>query len=331
MNKNSPVSSLAREDDLAVDSTTMLNETFSRLHNNICIVIAGKDDVIKMVLSALISGGHVLLEDIPGVGKTTLAKSIARSISASYSRIQFTPDLLPSDITGSTIYSPKEERFFWSPGPIFANIVLADEINRTSPRTQAAMLEAMEEHQVTVDRKAHPVPDPFFVIATQNPHELHGTFPLPDGQKDRFLISLSMGLPKRDFEQTLVRRQLQVHPLENLEPVIDANDIIELRQAARRVQVAENVLGYAIDIVEATRNSDEILIGASPRASIALIHMSQALAFVDKRSFVIPDDIQQAAVPVLAHRLLLRSGHAAKVTEAASVIEEIVASRRVPV
>ena len=308
-----------------------LTETFSRLHKNIIKVIVGKDDVVTLVLAALISQGHVLLEDIPGVGKTTLAKSIARSIDSSYSRIQFTPDLLPSDITGSTIYSPKDERFFWSPGPLFANIVLADEINRTSPRTQAALLEAMEEQQVTADRTSHPLPNPFFVIATQNPYELHGTFPLPEGQTDRFLVSLSLGLPDRKSEGRLVRDQLVKHPLEKLEPVVDASQILELQEAVRDIKVAESVLGYVLDIVEATRNHADITLGASPRASVALVHTCQGLAFSQGRSYVIPDDVQRAAGPTLAHRLVLKRRSSHRGEDATGIISGIIASRTVPV
>lgn len=308
-----------------------LTGTFSRLQENISKVIVGKDDVVTLVLAALISRGHVLLEDIPGVGKTTLAKSIARSIAASYSRIQFTPDLLPSDITGSTIYSPKEERFYWSPGPLFANIVLADEINRTSPRTQSALLEAMEEQQVTADRTTHPLPNPFFVIATQNPYELHGTFPLPEGQTDRFLVSLSLGLPDRQSENRLVRDQLVKHPLEKLEPVVDAAQILELQEVVREIKVAESVLGYVLDIVEATRNHADIAMGASPRASVALVHTCQGLAFSQGRSYVIPDDVQRAAGPALSHRIVLKRRSSQKGEDAAGIISGIIASRKVPV
>jgi MoxR-like ATPase len=288
-----------------------LTGAFTQLQENISKVIVGKDDVVTLVLAALISRGHVLLEDIPGVGKTTLAKSIARSIAASYSRIQFTPDLLPSDITGSTIYSPKDERFYWSPGPLFANIVLADEINRTSPRTQAALLEAMEEQQVTADRATHPLPNPFFVIATQNPYELHGTFPLPEGR--------------------LVREQLVKHPLEKLEPVVDASQILELQEAVRQIKVAESLLGYVLDIIEATRNHTDVAMGASPRASVALVHICQGLAFSQGRSYVIPDDVQQAAGPALAHRIVLKRRSSLKGDDAAGIISGIIASRRVPV
>lgn len=308
-----------------------LNQVFASLQENISRVIVGKDELIRLVLTALISRGHVLLEDIPGVGKTTLAKSIAKSISATFARIQFTPDLLPSDITGSTIYSPKEERFFWSPGPLFANIVLADEINRTSPRTQSALLEAMEEHQVTVDRATHPLPDPFFVIATQNPHELHGTFPLPEGQTDRFLMSLSVGLPDRSNERRMIRDQLVIHPLEQLEPVVDARQILELQAAVRLVKVAESIINYALDIVDATRNHADVIMGASPRATMALIHTCQGLAFGDGRSYVIPDDMQRAAVPVLAHRIMLKRRSSNKGEDAAAIISGILSTRRVPV
>jgi MoxR-like ATPase len=339
MKDNRQVSKLVRGLDADARAGTLsdphaaaeLPGLFARLKRNIGLVIAGKDDVISLVLVALISRGHVLLEDIPGVGKTTLAKSIARSISASYARIQFIPDLLPSDVTGSNIYSPKEERFYWSPGPLFANIVLADEINRTSPRTQSALLEAMGENQVTVDRTSHPLPVPFFVIATQNPYEVHGTFPLPEGQTDRFLISLNVGLPDRVSERRLVRDQLLAHPLDSLEPVVDARQIALLQAAVRRVDVAENVLGYALDVVAATRSHAEVLQGASPRASVALVRTCQGLALADGRDYVIPDDVQRAAVPVLAHRLVLKHRTALRGEAAAELVSGIVASRRVPV
>lgn len=319
------------EADNPLRSFVELTGIFARLQENIGRVIIGKNDVITLVLAALVSKGHVLLEDIPGVGKTTLAKSIARSISASYARVQFTPDLLPSDITGSTIYSPKEERFYWSPGPLFANIVLADEINRTSPRTQAALLEAMEENQVTVDRATHPLPEPFFVIATQNPYEVHGTFPLPEGQTDRFLISLSLGLPDRSSEHQLVREQLVRHPLEKLEPVVDAGQIIELQSAAREIKVADSILNYVLDIIDATRNHADVSLGASPRATVALVHTCQGLAFSEGRSYVIPDDVQKAVVPVLTHRIVLKRRSSLKGEDATGIISDIVASRRVPV
>ncbi len=339
MKKDRQLSNLARELSGEGDAASAphartladLAEAFNRLQENISRVIVGKEDVVRLVLAALISRGHVLLEDIPGVGKTTLAKSIARSISASYSRVQFTPDLLPSDITGSTVYSPKEERFYWSPGPLFANIVLADEINRASPRTQSALLEAMEENQVSVDGKTHELPTPFMVIATQNPHELHGTFPLPEGQTDRFLISISIGLPGRASEQQLIREQLVVHPLEGLKPVIDVHQIVQLQTAVRQIKVDDSILNYVLDIVEGTRSSEEVTLGASPRASVALVHTCQSLAFIAGRSFVTPDDVQQAAVPVLSHRLVLRKHSAAtRNGAAAGIISGILASKRVP-
>ncbi|RJQ46419.1 MAG: MoxR family ATPase [Gaiellales bacterium] len=338
MKKNPSAAGLARELDqgpaapprISEKDFAGLFENFNRLKQNVGGVIVGKDDVIKLVLVALISGGHVLLEDVPGVGKTTLAKSIARSVSATYARIQFTPDLLPSDITGSTVYSPKREEFYWSPGPLFANIVLADEINRTSPRTQSALLEAMEEHQVTVDRRTHPLPEPFFVIATQNAHEVHGTFPLPEGQMDRFLMSLSIGLPDRVSEQRMLRDQMDSHPLERVEPVVAAGDITALQAAVRQVKVTDPLLGYILDIVNRGRRHAEVSLGPSPRASIALTRASQGLAFTDGRSYVIPDDVQAAAQPVLSHRITprvkSRTGELA-----ARIVAELVASSRVPV
>ncbi len=326
--KENQFANLARSRE---DENEELRLIFSRLEENIHRVIIGKEEVVRLVLVALISQGHVLLEDVPGVGKTTLAKSIAKSISATFSRIQFTPDLLPSDITGSTVYSPKEEKFFWSPGPLFANIVLTDEINRTSPRTQSALLEAMEEGQVTVNRTTHPLPAPFFVIATQNPYELHGTFPLPEGQTDRFLASLSIGMPNRPSEQKLVRDQLVTHPLANLEPVTDAAEITRLQTAARQVTVADNILGYALDITEATRSHADIAMGASPRATVALVHTCQGLAFAEGRSYVIPDDVQRAAIPVLAHRVVLKRRPSFQSDDAVRIISGIVRSRRVPV
>lgn len=319
-----------RQPDILAERFEELSEHFRKLNGNVGSVIVGKTDVINLVLVALISGGHVLLEDVPGVGKTTMAKSIAQSVSATYARIQFTPDLLPSDITGSTVYSPKREEFYWSPGPLFANIVLADEINRTSPRTQSALLEAMEEHQVTVDRSTHPLPEPFFVIATQNSHEVHGTFPLPEGQMDRFLMSLSIGLPDRFNEQQMVRDQLQSHPLDRIEPVIAAIDIVELQQAVRQITIGDKVLGYILDIVSSSRKHPEVSLGPSPRASIALARASQGLAFAAGRTFVIPDDVQAAVIPVLGHRLTPRSK--SRTGElAAGIITTVVASCRVPV
>lgn len=337
MDKNQLAANLAREfrprpgeQPLPAESFSELAGRFADLQRSVGTVIVGKEEVIRFVLVALISGGHVLLEDIPGVGKTTLAKSIARSVSATYARIQFTPDLLPSDITGSTVYSPKREEFYWSPGPLFANIVLADEINRTSPRTQSALLEAMEEHQVTVDRRTHPLPEPFFVIATQNAHEVHGTFPLPEGQMDRFLMSLSIGLPDRAGEKRMLRDQLLSHPLERVEPVIAASQIVELQQAVRQVRIDDKILGYILDIVERGRDHADISLGPSPRASIALVRASQGLAFAAGRDFTIPDDVQAAAVPVLSHRITpkarSRTGQLA-----AELVSALVASCRVPV
>lgn len=277
-----------------------------QLVDNIERVIKGKHHVVRLAVLALISEGHLLIEDVPGVGKTMLARSIAKSVKATFKRIQFTPDMLPSDITGVTMFNQKTGDFQFSPGPIFANIILADEINRTTPRTQSSLLEAMDEYQVTIDGMAHPLPRPFFVIATQNPLEYHGTYPLPEGQLDRFLMSLNLGYPAKNDEADILQSQKKEHPINTIEPVLETADIIELQRAVRDVFIDDSLVKYILDIVFSTRSNPNIVIGASPRGTIGLTRVAQAMAASEGRDFVLPDDIKKVAPFVLSHRMLLK-------------------------
>jgi MoxR-like ATPase len=278
-----------------------------RVREAIGSVIVGKDEAATLLLVALLCEGHVLIEDVPGVGKTMLAKALARSLDLSFQRIQFTPDLLPSDVTGINFFSQQSQRFEFRPGPIFANVVLADEINRATPRTQSALLEAMEERQVTVDGETRPLPRPFIVLATQNPVELEGTFPLPEAQLDRFLLRVRMGYPTRDEERQVARRFYDRNPLEALQPVLRADDVPELAQLCRRVHVSEAVEEYLVDVVRATRLQADVALGASPRATLALFRAAQAVAALEGRSFVTPDDVKRLAGPLLGHRVVVGS------------------------
>ena len=267
-------------------------------------VIEGKSDAVRLALTVLLAEGHVLIEDVPGVGKTMLAKALARSTGCTVRRIQFTPDLLPSDITGVSAYNQERREFEFKPGPVFANIVVGDEINRASPKTQSALLECMEERQVTVDGQTYPLTAPFMVIATQNPIELEGTYPLPEAQRDRFTARISMGYPSAESELAMLDAHGSSSPLDTLEPVARAEDLRELITAVRTVHVAEPLKQYVIRLVAATRASPELRLGASPRATLHLLRAGRARAALDGRDFVIPDDMQALAVPVLAHRLL---------------------------
>lgn len=283
----------------------MNTDKISILKDNIGKVIVGKDRVVELALCALIANGHVLLEDVPGTGKTVFAKSIAASAGIDFERIQFTPDLLPTDITGLNVVNVQNGEFTFHKGPVFTSILLADEINRATPRTQAGLLECMEERQVTVDGVTRKLPDPFFVIATQNPIETAGTFPLPEAQLDRFMMKLSMGFPSQDEEKKILERALTGDRLKALEAVVTGEDILAWRQEASSVSVHNELVTYITDIVKATRNRSDVAAGVSPRGSIALLRCAQALAFIRGREYVVPEDIKELAVPVLAHRLVI--------------------------
>ncbi|MBD2076108.1 MoxR family ATPase [Phormidium sp. FACHB-592] len=290
-----------------------MRERIQTLTENLGRTIVGKHDAIRLVLVALISGGHTLLEDVPGVGKTLLAKSLARSIDGKFQRIQCTPDLLPSDVTGTNIWNPSKGTFEFLPGPVFANILLTDEINRATPRTQSALLEVMEEQQVTVDGVSRQVPNPFFVIATQNPVEYQGTFPLPEAQMDRFMLSLSLGYPTEAEELQMLQRLQNRGALEELQPCLSIADVQELRRRAALVNVDQSLQQYILNLVRVTRHDEEITLGVSPRGTVALCRAAQAIAFLDDRDYVIPDDVKFLAPHVLAHRMIPIGGRRARV------------------
>jgi MoxR-like ATPase len=304
-------------------------EVCHRIADNVERVIIGKREAVELVLVAMIARGHVLLEDVPGVGKTMMARSLAASIGGEFRRIQFTPDLLPTDVTGVSIFDQKQGEFVFRPGPIFANIVLADEINRASPRTQSSLLEAMEERQVTVDGVTHRLPRPFMVIATENPIEYEGVYPLPESQLDRFLLRFSIGYPERDEEKQIVREQLVGHPVLDLQPVATAEEVAAVQAVAANCHVADAVYDYVLDLIEATRASDQLYLGAGPRGSLALVRAAQALATIEGRGFVGPDDIKRSARAALAHRVIPRPEARVRGVTGAQVIDELLA--RVPV
>ena len=285
--------------------TRAAQQVVSELRTQLGRVILGKPEVLENVLTALLGGGHILMEDVPGTGKTTLAKALARSLQADFKRVQFTPDLLPTDILGSSVYDPKSGSFDFKPGPIFANVLLADEINRASPRTQSSLLEAMSERQASIEGTTHPLPAPFLVVATQNPVEFHGTYPLPEAQLDRFAMRINLGYPGRDEEVGVLFAQLHHHPLDDLQPVADAATVMTLMETVRAIRVEKRLAGYLVDLATATRRHPELRMGCSPRGTLALLRMTQARAFLAGRDHAVPEDAKAVAVPTLAHRLML--------------------------
>jgi MoxR-like ATPase len=305
-------------------------ELAGRIIANVQRVMVGKEKEVELAVIALMSGGHLLIEDVPGVGKTMLARSLARSTGCTFRRVQFTPDLLPTDVTGASVYNQKTGDFEFRPGPIMAQIVLADEINRASPRTQSALLEAMEERQVTVDGVSHPLPRPFMVLATQNPIEYEGTFPLPEAQLDRFLIRLHLGYPSVQDEVTIMDRQVERHPIETLEAVCGPQDILALQEAVKGVWVDPLVKLYIAQLVDATRKHEAVYLGASPRGSLALQRACQAKALVEGRDFVLPDDVKELAYPVLGHRIIVSPASRVRGVTSQQVVEECLGRLVVP-
>ncbi len=308
-------------------------ELLTRLQHSIQSVIRGKNEVIQLALVTLFARGHLLIEDVPGVGKTTLAHSLARSFDCAFHRVQFTSDMLPSDVIGISVYSQQSQRFEFRPGPVFANIVLADEINRTTPKTQSALLEAMNEYQVTADNHTYPLPLPFMVIATQNPIEHHGTYPLPESQLDRFLMRLKIGYPGTASEKEILRNFADSEPLAKIEPVMHAEEVVEIQQAVRHVSVDEQLVNYTLAIVEKTRQHEYLSLGVSPRGSMMLYRAAQALALLEGRGYAIPDDFKRLILPVLAHRCVVSSRYIStlkKADQAEAILKEIVDSSPIP-
>jgi MoxR-like ATPase len=304
-----------------------------QLQSTIESVIHGKPEAIELALVTLLAGGHLLIEDVPGVGKTTLAQALARSFDCSFQRIQFTSDMLPSDILGLEVFNQKQTAFEFKRGPIFANVILADEINRTTPKTQSALLEAMAEGHVTVEQVTYQLPRPFIVLATQNPIEHHGTYPLPESQLDRFLMRLRMGYPEPEYEKTILRQHSLNSQLDTITPVMHSDDVFALQQEVREVSVDDSLVDYLIKIVRATRQADMLDLGVSPRGSLALYHAAQALAYIEGRDYAIPDDIKRLVVPVCAHRIVVNSRYSTgfrRSDEAEAALQEILKTISVP-
>lgn len=334
-----PVEGAFRNYSIVADKTltnpdaTLPAERLSRVRASIQSVIRGKNDVVQLALVALFARGHLLIEDAPGVGKTTLAHSLARSFDCSFQRIQFTSDMLPSDVLGISIYNQQTETFEFRPGPVFANIVLADEINRTTPKTQSALLEAMNEFQVTVDNHTYPLPQPFMVVATQNPVEHHGTYPLPESQLDRFLMRLRIGYPPAESEMEILKNFALSDPLREIQPGMTAGEVVEVQQAVRQVRVEDTLIHYLLAIVEKTRRHPDLTLGVSPRGSMMLYRAAQAMALVEGRNYCIPDDFKRLVLPVFAHRSVVSSAYTSTLNRsnhAETIIREIVESVPVP-
>jgi MoxR-like ATPase len=305
----------------------------AELLRTISRVVKGKDDVIQLALTTLLARGHLLIEDVPGVGKTTLAQALARSFRCSFQRIQFTSDMLPSDVIGVSVYNPTTQGFEFKPGPIFANIIVADEINRTTPKTQSALLEAMNESQITVDNHTHPLPRPFLVLATQNPIEHHGTYPLPESQLDRFLMRIRMGYPDRESEKNIIRNNAGASPVDSVTPTMDAADVLAMQDVVSQIKVEESLLDYALEIVERTRQTEQLSLGVSPRGAVMLHRAAQARAFLEGRDYCLPDDFKRLIVPVFAHRVVVSSRYVStqkKSEQAEAILREILETTRVP-
>lgn len=305
--------------------------TIESLIDNIEKIIMGKREVIKLLLAGLLSRGHILIEDVPGLGKTMLVRALAKSINAEFKRIQFTPDLLPSDITGVNIYNQASGKFEFRPGPVFANIILADEINRTTPRTQSGLLECMQEYTTTVDGTTHKLPEPFFVIATQNPIEFYGTYPLPEAQLDRFLMKFNMGYISESEEINILENRLKTDPIDHLQSAINVSDILLLMDKANEININKDLLAYIVKIINATRRHSDVKLGASPRGSLALMRLSKAYALLNNRDYVVPSDIKNIAIPALNHRIILYANSLVKGIKPQEIIKEVLDKIPVPV
>ena len=314
-------------------AVTAASSRLAELQRSIGRVVKGKEEVIHLALTALLARGHLLIEDVPGVGKTTLAQALARSFRCSFQRIQFTSDLLPSDVIGVSVFNPATQEFEFKPGPIFANIIVADEINRTTPKTQSALLEAMNESQITIDNHTRPLPAPFLVVATQNPIEHHGTYPLPESQLDRFLMRIRMGYPSRTSEKEIIRNKSAAGLADQIAPLMDAHDVVGMQQAISQVKVEESLLDYALEIVERTRQTEQLSLGVSSRGAVMLHRAAQARAFLEGRDYCLPDDFKRLIIPVFAHRVVVSSRYVStqkKSEQAEAILGEILDTTRVP-
>jgi len=319
---------------MSTQAASAVSTRAAQLEQSLRTVIRGKDDVLRLALVAIFARGHLLIEGVPGVGKTTLGQAIARALDCSFQRVQFTSDMLPSDVLGISIYSAIEQKFEFKRGPVFANVLLADEINRTTPKTQSALLEAMNEGQVTVDARSYPLPQPFLVIATQNPIEHHGTYPLPESQLDRFLMRVHMGYPDGSAEREILRSEAGAAQLDNLRAVLNSSEVVEIQQAVTRIHVDQSLISYALAIVAKTRESEYLSLGVSPRGSQMFYRAAQAMAFLDGRDYCTPEDFKPLAVPVFAHRVVVNAHYAStlqKSEQSEQILREIVDSVPVPV